>query len=173
MQVSRRPISRGSTISPLTHGDFCLMDLSTTASSSTGPLKMRTLNPAAVRIGTGGNLTNQVEQLCRGGGKPNLVGQDWEDDVRVRAVPFRLAEGVALDDALPAKNPLPHSLGASPRHGPARIIRGHSDHSPDKIRQDRRTRGSRDISTAGRSRTRSAGNPRHWILFQDLPELKS
>ena len=77
------------------------------------------LNPGGVRIGTA-EIYRQVEKM------PEVleglvIGQDWEDDVRV-VLFVRLAEGMILDDGLMQKIKDTVRKGASPRHVPARII---------------------------------------------------
>ena len=78
-----------------------------------------TLNPGGVRIGTA-EIYNQVEQLDEIT-EAICIGQTWEDDVRV-VLFVRLAEGVALDEALEKKIRTKIRTGASPRHVPARIV---------------------------------------------------
>ena len=78
-----------------------------------------TLNPGGVRIGTA-EIYNQVEQLEEVA-EAICIGQDWEGDVRV-VLFVRLAEGVALDEALEKKIRTAIRTGASPRHVPAKIV---------------------------------------------------
>ncbi|HEY1773876.1 MAG TPA: acetoacetate--CoA ligase [Gammaproteobacteria bacterium] len=78
-----------------------------------------TLNPGGVRIGTA-EIYRQVEKL------PEIVeslvvGQDWEDDVRVILF-VRLREGAALDDALRDRIRKTIRSETTPRHVPAKII---------------------------------------------------
>ena len=78
-----------------------------------------TLNPGGVRIGTA-EIYRQVEKL------PEIVeslvvGQDWEDDVRVILF-VRLREGIALDDALRERIRKTIRSETTPRHVPAKII---------------------------------------------------
>jgi acetoacetyl-CoA synthetase len=78
-----------------------------------------TLNPGGVRIGTA-ELYRQVEQLDAIEDSV-VVGQKWENDVRVMLF-VKLAPGVELTDDL--KNMIRKTIRvhASPRHVPAKII---------------------------------------------------
>jgi acetoacetyl-CoA synthetase len=128
-----------------------------------------TLNPGGVRIGTA-EIYNQVEQMDEVI-EAICIGQDWDDDVRV-VLFVRLAEGVALDDALKARIRDKIRTGASPRHVPAKII---------AVTDIPRTKSGkitelavRDIVHGGRSRTVEAlANPEALDNFRDIEELKS
>ncbi|MGA6925995.1 MAG: acetoacetate--CoA ligase [Desulfosarcina sp.] len=78
-----------------------------------------TLNPGGVRIGTA-ELYRQVEQLEEIEDSV-VVGQNWENDVRVILF-VKLAPGIELTDDL--KNRIRQTIRAhaSPRHVPAKII---------------------------------------------------
>ena len=78
-----------------------------------------TLNPGGVRIGTA-ELYRQVEQLEEIEDSV-VVGQKWENDVRVILF-VKLAPGVELTDDLKNKIRKTIRLHASPRHVPAKII---------------------------------------------------
>ena len=78
-----------------------------------------TLNPGGVRIGTA-EIYNQVEQMEEVA-EAICIGQDWDGDVRV-VLFVRLANGVALDEALEKKIRTKIRTGASPRHVPAKIV---------------------------------------------------
>ncbi|RIK83941.1 MAG: acetoacetate--CoA ligase [Hyphomicrobiales bacterium] len=78
-----------------------------------------TLNPGGVRIGTA-EIYNQVEQMEEIA-EAICIGQDWDGDVRV-VLFVRLAQGVALDEALEKKIRAKIRTGASPRHVPAKIV---------------------------------------------------
>jgi acetoacetyl-CoA synthetase len=80
------------------------------------------LNPGGVRIGTA-EIYRQVEQLDEVV-EALVIGQDWEDDVRV-VLFVRLREGVGLDDDLQKRIRLQIRQNASPRHVPARIVPVH------------------------------------------------
>ena len=78
-----------------------------------------TLNPGGVRIGTA-EIYNIVERM------PEIeealcIGQSWQHDTRV-VLFVRLAESVALDDALETDIRARIRAGASPRHVPAVIV---------------------------------------------------
>ncbi len=78
-----------------------------------------TLNPGGVRIGTA-DIYSVVETL------PEIadslvVGQDWENDVRV-VLFVKMAEGQALSEELQARIKKAIRENTSPRHVPAKII---------------------------------------------------
>lgn len=78
-----------------------------------------TLNPQGVRIGTA-EIYRQIEEL------PEIldaivIGQNWEDDVRVILF-VKLREGIVLDEDLKSKIKATLRHNASPRHVPAKII---------------------------------------------------
>ncbi len=128
-----------------------------------------TLNPGGVRIGTA-EIYNQVEQM------PEVlealaIGQDWDNDVRV-VLFVRLAEGVALDDALQQAIRKRIRDGASPRHVPARIV---------AVADIPRTKSGkitelavRDIVHGREVKNKEAlANPEALDLYRDLEELKA
>ncbi|WP_309083374.1 acetoacetate--CoA ligase [Chelativorans sp.] len=128
-----------------------------------------TLNPGGVRIGTA-EIYNQVEQL------PEIleaicIGQEWEGDVRV-VLFVRLAEGIALDEALRKKVRDRIRTGASPRHVPAKII---------AVADIPRTKSGkitelavRDVVHGREVKNKEAlANPDALELFRELEELKS
>jgi len=78
-----------------------------------------TLNPGGVRIGTA-EIYRQVENI------PEVVdslvvGQDWEDDVRV-VLFVKMREGVELTEELAKKIKTTIRESTTPRHVPAKII---------------------------------------------------
>ncbi|MDF1793886.1 MAG: acetoacetate--CoA ligase [Thalassobaculaceae bacterium] len=77
------------------------------------------LNPGGVRIGTA-EIYRQVEQMPEVM-EALVIGQDWEDDVRV-VLFVRLAEGVSLDDALIKAIRTKVRTGCTPRHVPAKVL---------------------------------------------------
>jgi acetoacetyl-CoA synthetase len=128
-----------------------------------------TLNPGGVRIGTA-EIYNQVEKM------PEIaealcIGQDWEGDVRV-VLFVRLAEGVALDEALEKVIRTKIRTGASPRHVPARIV---------AVTDIPRTKSGkitelavRDIVHGRAVKNKEAlANPAALELFRDLPALRN
>ena len=77
------------------------------------------LNPGGVRIGTA-EIYRQVEKLDAIV-ESIVIGQDWEDDVRV-VLFIVLREGEVLDDALAQLLRVTIRQNATPRHVPAKII---------------------------------------------------
>jgi acetoacetyl-CoA synthetase len=77
------------------------------------------LNPGGVRIGTA-DIYRQVEQLDEIDDSI-VVGQKWENDVRV-VLFVKVAGGFELTDDLKAKIKKTIRANASPRHTPAKII---------------------------------------------------
>ena len=77
------------------------------------------LNPGGVRIGTA-EIYRQVEKLDAIV-ESIVVGQDWEDDVRV-VLFVVLREGEALDESLEQAVRSTIRQNATPRHVPAKII---------------------------------------------------
>jgi acetoacetyl-CoA synthetase len=126
-----------------------------------------TLNPGGVRIGTA-EIYNQVEQL------PEIlealcIGQEWDGDVRV-VLFVRLADGVALDEALGKTIRDSIRSGASPRHVPARII---------AVKDIPRTKSGKITELAVRDvvhgrevmNKEALANPEALDLYRDLPDL--
>ena len=128
-----------------------------------------TLNPGGVRIGTA-EIYAQVEQI------PEVteaiaIGQDWDNDVRV-VLFVRLADGVALDDALRHKIRQKIRTGASPRHVPAKIV---------GIADIPRTKSGKITELAVRDivhgrpvkNTEALANPEALDLYRNLAELRT
>ena len=128
-----------------------------------------TLNPGGVRIGTA-EIYRQVEQF------PDVmeaivIGQDWEDDVRV-VLFVVLRDGVTLNADLETAIKRQIRTGASPRHVPAKIV---------AIADIPRTKSGkitelavRDIVHGREIKNKEAlANPEALDLFKDLPELKA
>lgn len=128
-----------------------------------------TLNPGGVRIGTA-EIYNQVEQM------PEIIeaiciGQDFDDDVRV-VLFVRLAQGVALDEALEKKIKAKIRTGASPRHVPARIV---------AVTDIPRTKSGKITELAVRDvvhgrpvkNKEALANPEALDLFKNRPELQN
>ncbi len=78
-----------------------------------------TLNPGGVRIGTA-EIYRQVETIAEILDSL-VVGQDWENDVRV-VLFVKLRDGYKLDDALLKRIKNTIRNNTTPRHVPARII---------------------------------------------------
>ncbi|PWJ79800.1 acetoacetyl-CoA synthetase [Pseudaminobacter salicylatoxidans] len=128
-----------------------------------------TLNPGGVRIGTA-EIYNQVEQM------PEIVealciGQDWQDDVRV-VLFVRLAEGVALDEALEKQIRTKIRTGASPRHVPARIV---AVNDIPRTKSGKITElAVRDVVHGRQVKNKEAlANPEALDLFRDIPALQN
>jgi acetoacetyl-CoA synthetase len=128
-----------------------------------------TLNPGGVRIGTA-EIYRQVEKL------PEIieslvVGQDWENDVRVILF-VRMREGAALDDALRDRIRKTIRSETTPRHVPAKII---------AVADIPRTISGKITELAVRNvihgrpvkNTDALANPQALEHYRDLPELKS
>ncbi len=82
-----------------------------------------TLNPGGVRIGTA-EIYRQVEQLPEVT-ESLVIGQDWPPgnprDVRV-VLFVKLADGVALDDALTSRIKMQIRANTTPRHVPEKVV---------------------------------------------------
>jgi acetoacetyl-CoA synthetase len=99
------------------HGDF--VAISERGSAVVYGRSDATLNPGGVRIGTA-EIYRPVETLDEIEDSL-VVGQDFEDDVRV-VLFVKLRAGLVLDDALRGKIRRTIRERASPRHVPARIV---------------------------------------------------
>jgi acetoacetyl-CoA synthetase len=127
------------------------------------------LNPGGVRIGTA-EIYRQVETL------PEIlealvIGQDWDNDVRV-VLFVRMKAGHVLDDALRARIRRTIRENASPRHVPAKII---------EVADIPRTRSGKITELAVRDvvhgrpvkNVEALANPEALDLYRDLAELKT
>jgi len=132
-----------------------------------------TLNPGGVRIGTA-EIYRQVERL------PEVVealaiGQDWppgsSGDVRV-VLFVRLAEGLALDEALVRRIKDAIRENTTPRHVPAKVL---------QVADIPRTRSGKIVELAVRNVVRgeavknveALANPEALAYFRDRVELES
>jgi len=128
-----------------------------------------TLNPGGVRIGTA-EIYRQVEAL------PEVidsivVGQDWDDDVRVILF-VKLAEGLTLTDELVNKIKTVIKENTTPRHVPAKIIQV-SD-IPYTINGKKVELAVKKMIHNEPVLNRDAlANPEALKLYKDIPELKS
>jgi len=126
------------------------------------------LNPGGVRIGTA-EIYRQVEQV------PEVlealvVGQDWENDVRV-VLFVKLREGLVLEDALVTKIKKQIRDNATPRHVPAKIV---------QVADIPRTKSGKIVELAVRDvvhgrpvkNLEALANPDALALYKDLPQLK-
>ena len=127
-----------------------------------------TLNPGGVRIGTA-EIYRQVEKIdevleCV------VVGQDWQDDVRVILF-VRLRDALQLDDSLIQKIKTAIRTGTTPRHVPAKVI---------QVPELPRTHSGKLTEIAVRnvihgqtvSNTDALVNPQSLAFFADLAELQ-
>ena len=127
-----------------------------------------TLNPGGVRIGTA-ELYRQVEPMEEIEDSL-VVGQDWEDDVRVILF-VKLAEGAALTAELEKKIKKAIRTGCSPRHVPAKIIP--IADIPYIINMKKVELAVRNIIHGKPVKNRDAlKNPQSLDLYADLAELK-
>jgi len=127
-----------------------------------------TLNPGGVRIGTA-EIYRQVEAFDEVL-EALVIGQNWQDDVRV-VLFVKLAGNSVLDDDLQAR--LKHSIrtGATPRHVPAVII---------AVPDIPRTRSGKITELAVRDivhqrpikNTEALANAEALEFFKNLPELQ-
>jgi acetoacetyl-CoA synthetase len=126
-----------------------------------------TLNPGGVRIGTA-EIYRQVEQL------PEVIeslviGQDWQGDVRI-VLFVRLADGLALDDALQESIRRRIRDNTTPRHVPARIV---------QVADIPRTKSGKIVELAVRNvvqgevvkNIEALANPEALEHFRNRPEL--
>ena len=126
-----------------------------------------TLNPGGVRIGTA-EIYRQVESFDEIE-EALVVGQDWDNDVRVILF-VRMARGAVLDDALADAVKARIRSGATPRHVPRHII---------AIPDIPRTRSGKITELAVRDvihgrpvkNTEALANAEALAHFADLPQL--
>ena len=127
-----------------------------------------TLNPGGVRIGTA-EIYRQVEQLEEVK-EALVIGQDWQDDVRV-VLFVVLSEGRTLHDDLRQKIKSKIRTGASPRHVPALILQ-----VPDipRTKSGKITEiAVRDIVHGREVKNQEAlANPEALDYYRDLEELR-
>ena len=128
-----------------------------------------TLKPSGVRIGTA-EIYRQVELI------PEVldslvVGQDWDNDVRIILF-VTLREGVQLSDDLQKKIKATIRQNASPRHVPAKIIAVEA--IPYTISGKKVELAVRKIIHGQEVKNKDAlANPESLDLYVDLPELKT
>ena len=127
-----------------------------------------TLNPGGVRIGTA-EIYRHVEQLDEVV-EGIVIGQDWEDDVRV-VLFVVLQEGAELDEELVSAIKRTIREKCSPRHVPAKII---------QVAEIPRTKSGKIVELAVRDvvhnrevkNIHSLANPEALELYRDLPQLQ-
>ena len=128
-----------------------------------------TLNPGGVRIGTA-EIYRQVEAFDAIT-EALVIGQDWQDDVRVILF-VRMADAANLDDDLRHAICMAIREGATPRHVPAKII---------QVNDIPRTISGKIVELAVRNvvhnqavkNTDALANPEALDLYRDLAELQS
>jgi acetoacetyl-CoA synthetase len=128
-----------------------------------------TLNPGGVRIGTA-EIYRQVEQLSEIV-EGLVVGQDWENDVRV-VLFVRLREGLLLDDALRDRIRRRIREHTSPHHVPKRIIQ--VTDIPRTISGKITEMAVREVIHGREVQNRDAlANPEALEFYRDLDELRT
>jgi len=148
------------------HGDFC--EITTHDGLIIHGRSDATLNPGGVRIGTA-EIYRQVEKL------PEVVealviGQNWEDDVRV-VLFVKLPAGMTLDDGLIARIKRLIRDGATPRHVPAKVL---------QVSDIPRTKSGKIVELAVRDivhgrpikNIEALANPEALAAFADRDELR-
>lgn len=128
-----------------------------------------TLNPGGVRIGTA-EIYRQVEKLEEVE-ESIVIGQDWEDDVRV-VLFVKLRPGIVLDDALTARIKTQIRNGCTPRHVPAKVV---------QVADIPRTKSGKIVELAVRDvvhgravkNKEALANPEALDLYAGLPELRT
>jgi len=126
-----------------------------------------TLNPGGVRIGTA-EIYRQVEKLQEVE-EAIVIGQDWEDDVRV-VLFVKLRPGITLDDDLTARIRTQIRNGCTPRHVPAKVV---------QVADIPRTKSGKIVELAVRDvvhgrpvkNKEALANPEALDLYKGLPEL--
>ncbi len=127
-----------------------------------------TLNPGGVRIGTAEiyRHVEQIEEVV----ESIVIGQDWDDDVRV-VLFLVLQPGLVLNDELLARVRKTVREKCSPRHVPAKVI---------QVAEIPRTKSGKIVELAVRDvvhdrpvkNVHSLLNPQALELYRDLPELQ-
>jgi acetoacetyl-CoA synthetase len=127
-----------------------------------------TLNPGGVRIGTAEiyRHVEQLEEVVEG----IVIGQDWQDDVRV-VLFVVLQAGIELDDALSDRIRKTVRDKCTPRHVPAKVI---------QVSEIPRTKSGKIVELAVREvvhdrpvkNLHSLANPEALELYRDLPQLR-
>ena len=127
-----------------------------------------TLNPGGVRIGTA-EIYRHVEQLEEVV-ESIVIGQDWENDVRV-VLFVVLQQGVKLDDDLANRIKRRVREKCTPRHVPAKVV---------QVSEIPRTKSGKIVELAVREvvhnravkNIHSLANPDALELYRNLPELQ-
>jgi len=128
-----------------------------------------TLNPGGVRLGTA-DIYSVVETLPEVADSL-VVGQDWENDVRVILFVKMSPDGV-LDDALKDRIKKTIRDNTSPRHVPAKILQ--VDDIPYTLNMKKVELAVKNVIHGIPVTNRDAlANPESLNLYRDLEELQS
>jgi acetoacetyl-CoA synthetase len=128
-----------------------------------------TLNPGGVRIGTA-DIYSVVETLDEVADSI-VVGQDWENDVRVILF-IKLAKGIQLTEDLAKKIKTAIKENTTPRHVPAKIIA--VDDIPYTINMKKVELAVKNVIHGKPVLNRDAlANPEALDLYKELPELQT
>jgi acetoacetyl-CoA synthetase len=128
-----------------------------------------TLNPGGVRIGTA-DIYSVVETLDEVADSI-VVGQNWEDDVRIILF-VKLAQGVQLTEDLVKKIKTSIRMNTTPRHVPAKIIA--VNEIPYTINMKKVELAVKNVIHGKPVLNRDAlANPEALDLYKDLPELRT
>ncbi len=128
-----------------------------------------TLNPGGVRIGTAEiyRVVEAMDEVL----DSLVIGQDWDDDVRVILF-VKPAEGVALDDALIATIKKNIRSSTTPRHVPAKVLE--IADIPYTISGKKVELAVRNVIHGRPVKNKDAlANPESLDLYADLDALKS
>jgi acetoacetyl-CoA synthetase len=128
-----------------------------------------TLNPAGVRIGTAEiyRVVETMEEVT----DSIVVGQDWENDIRVILF-VKLAQGVQLTEDLVKKIRNTIRANTTTRHVPAKIIP--VDDIPYTINMKKVELAVKNVIHGKPVLNRDAlANPEALDLYEDLPELRT
>jgi acetoacetyl-CoA synthetase len=128
-----------------------------------------TLNPGGVRIGTADiySVLDTLEEVS----DSLVVGQDWENDVRIILF-VKLNEGHTLDDDLTKRIKKAIRDNTSPRHVPAKVIQ--IADVPYTINMKKVELAVKNVIHGKPVTNRDAlANPESLDLYADLDELKS
>jgi len=149
------------------HGDF--IEITDTGGVTIYGRSDATLNPGGVRIGTA-EIYRQVEALDEVVDSM-VVGQDWDNDVRVILF-VKLAEGVALDDDLIGRIRTTIRANTTPRHVPAKVLA--VDDIPYTISGKKVELAVRQVIHGEPVLNKDAlANPEALDLYRDREELQS
>jgi acetoacetyl-CoA synthetase len=128
-----------------------------------------TLNPGGVRIGTADiySIVETFDEVA----DSIVVGQDWENDVRVILF-VKLTEGIQLTEDLVKKIKTVIRGNTTPRHVPAKIIA--VDEIPYTINMKKVELAVKNVIHGKPVLNRDAlANPKALDLYENIPELKT